>query len=54
MWSGLARAQSLVGMGSLLAPALRALALECQTHIDVDGGINSRNPEELLVDFWPR
>jgi uncharacterized heparinase superfamily protein len=44
-------AQSLIGMGSLMAPALSALALECKTQIDVDGGINSRNPEELLKIF---
>jgi uncharacterized heparinase superfamily protein len=44
-------AQSLIGMGSLMAPALSALTLECKTQIDVDGGINSRNPEELLKIF---
>jgi uncharacterized heparinase superfamily protein len=44
-------AQSLDGMGSLLTPALSALALECKTQIDVDGGITSRNPEELLKIF---
>ena len=44
-------AQSLIGMGSLMAPALSALALECKTQIDVDGGITSRNPEELLKIF---
>ena len=44
-------AQSLAGMGSLLAPALSALALECKIQIDADGGINSRNPEELLEVF---
>ena len=43
--------QSLAGMGFLLAPSLRALVQECQTYIDMEGGINSRNPEELLVIF---
>ena len=43
--------QFLAGMGQLLEPALRALVLECQTQIDTEGGINSRNPEELLDIF---
>jgi len=31
-----------------LKPALRALATECENYIDADGGIPTRNPEELL------
>ena len=43
--------QFLAGMGQLLGPALTALELECQTQIDAEGFINSRNPEELLDVF---
>ena len=43
--------QFLAGMGQLLGPALGALEVECQTQIDAEGFINSRNPEELLDVF---
>ena len=43
--------QFLAGMGQLLGPALGALEVECQTQIDAEGVINSRNPEELLDVF---
>lgn len=39
---------SLEGMERLTAPAIKALASDCQTGIDPDGGIATRNPEELL------
>ena len=39
---------SLIGMEKLTAPAIAALAAACKTDIDVEGGIPSRNPEELL------
>jgi uncharacterized heparinase superfamily protein len=55
---GLPRFQALVGyVYSALAleefkkdlkPALRALGKECENYIDADGGIPTRNPEELL------
>ncbi len=44
IYAGLA----LEGMGRLVAPATKALARECQTQIDEQGGIPTRNPEELL------
>lgn len=39
---------SLIGMERLTAPAIKALAAACETDIDPEGGIPSRNPEELL------
>ena len=39
---------SLIGMDRLVAPAAKALAAACQSDIDAEGGIPSRNPEELL------
>ena len=39
---------SLIGMEKLTAPAIAALAAACKTDIDAEGGIPSRNPEELL------
>lgn len=39
---------SLEGMERLTAPAITALALDCATQIRPDGGIATRNPEELL------
>ncbi len=39
---------SLIGMEKLIGPAAAALAAECKTEIDADGGIPTRNPEELL------
>ncbi len=39
---------SLIGMGRLVAPATAALAAACAADIDTEGGIPSRNPEELL------
>ncbi|MFT3690389.1 MAG: heparinase II/III family protein [Paenirhodobacter sp.] len=42
---------SLTGMAPLALPAAGALALECATRIDAQGGIASRNPEELLEVF---
>lgn len=55
---GLPRFQALVGyvysalaLGEFkkdLKPALHALGKECENYIDADGGIPTRNPEELL------
>ena len=39
---------SLQGMEEHVAPAVRALAEDCETQIDASGGIATRNPEELL------
>lgn len=39
---------SLTGMERLVAPARAALARECAREIDVQGGLPTRNPEELL------
>lgn len=39
---------SLIGMDRLTAPATAALSAACTTDIDAEGGIPSRNPEELL------
>ncbi|MEL6287516.1 MAG: heparinase II/III-family protein, partial [Pseudomonadota bacterium] len=42
---------SLTGMGKHVAPALRALDLECLEQIDAEGGLPTRNPEELMEVF---
>ncbi|SHE36183.1 Uncharacterized conserved protein, heparinase superfamily [Ruegeria intermedia] len=42
---------ALEGMDEIADPAVRALARECQTQIDAQGGIPTRNPEELLDVF---
>lgn len=42
---------SLEGMEALAAPAVEALARECADQIDVEGGLATRNPEELLDVF---
>jgi len=42
---------SLEGKDELADPAVRALAHECQTQIDAQGGLPTRNPEELLEVF---
>ena len=39
---------SLIGMGRLVPPAIAALAAACEADIDREGGIPTRNPEELL------
>ncbi|MFN3576714.1 MAG: heparinase II/III family protein, partial [Tabrizicola sp.] len=39
---------SLIGMEALAGPATEALAVACATDIDAEGGIPTRNPEELL------
>ena len=39
---------SLIGMEGLVAPASAALAAACEADIDAEGGIPTRNPEELL------
>ena len=39
------------GLDALLSPAAEALAREADRHIDAEGGIPSRNPEELLDIF---
>jgi uncharacterized heparinase superfamily protein len=44
IYAGLA----LSGMERLVIPASAALARECDAQIDVQGGISTRNPEELL------
>ena len=49
---GLVRgALALQGMEKHLAPGLRALSRECVQRIDEEGGLPSRNPEELLSVF---
>lgn len=47
IYAGLA----LIGMEPHVAPAVAALARECSDQIDIDGGIPTRNPEELLEVF---
>jgi uncharacterized heparinase superfamily protein len=42
---------SLEGMEQHVAPAVKALARECESNINSDGGITTRNPEELLEVF---
>lgn len=42
---------SLMGMEALVDPAVAALALEAEREIDSEGGIATRNPEELLEVF---
>ncbi len=42
---------SLQGMEKYVKPALKALESECTRQIDLEGGIASRNPEELLEVF---
>ena len=39
---------SLMGMEALVGPASAALARDCATEVDVEGGIATRNPEDLL------
>ncbi len=41
----------LEGMDAHIAPAQKALGAECGHHIDADGAIPTRNPEELLDIF---
>lgn len=47
IYAGLA----LTGMEAHVKPALKALAKECRDQIDDQGGIPTRNPEELLEVF---
>ena len=47
IYAGLA----LSGMDEHVKPALKALAKECREQIDDEGGIPTRNPEELLEVF---
>lgn len=42
---------SLEGMERHVTPAVRALAAECEQQIDDQGGLPTRNPEELLEVF---
>jgi len=42
---------SLTGMEAHVAPAVKALARACEDQIDAEGGIPTRNPEELLDVF---
>ncbi|WP_037313635.1 heparinase II/III family protein [Ruegeria halocynthiae] len=42
---------ALEGLEQMADPALRALARECDRQIDQQGGISTRNPEELLEVF---
>lgn len=42
---------SLEGMEQLAPPAVAALARECDQQIDLQGGLPTRNPEELLEVF---
>lgn len=42
---------TLSGMDQHVDPALAALARDCETMISADGGISTRNPEELLEVF---
>ncbi len=47
IYAGLA----LEGMEAMAMPAVNALARECRTRIDDQGGLPTRNPEELLEVF---
>lgn len=47
IYAGLA----LQGREELADPAIRALAAECDSQIDAEGGMPTRNPEELLEVF---
>lgn len=47
VYAGLA----LQGREELADPAIRALAAECDSQIDAEGGVPTRNPEELLEVF---
>ncbi|UYV37162.1 heparinase II/III family protein [Rhodobacteraceae bacterium D3-12] len=42
---------SLEGMEKHTGPAIKALAQECKSQVDAEGGIPTRNPEELLEVF---
>lgn len=42
---------SLEGMEAHVAPAMEALARDCVSQVDAEGGIPTRNPEELLEVF---
>ena len=42
---------ALEGLQSHVGPALAALARDCDSEIDIEGGIPTRNPEELLEVF---
>lgn len=42
---------SLEGLQAMGTPAMKGLARECQTQIDGQGGLRSRNPEDLLRVF---
>lgn len=42
---------SLMGMDALASPAISALAVEATREIDATGGLQTRNPEELLEVF---
>lgn len=42
---------ALEGMRAHVGPALAALARDCESEIDIEGGIPTRNPEELLEIF---
>lgn len=42
---------ALKGMDEHVKPAVKALARECREQIDAEGGIATRNPEELLEVF---
>jgi uncharacterized heparinase superfamily protein len=42
---------ALTGMGDRVGPAIAALAADCRTGIDREGGIPTRNPEDLLEVF---
>lgn len=42
---------ALTGLGHLVGPALDALARDCEAEINIEGGIPTRNPEELLEVF---
>jgi len=42
---------SLEGLEALADPAIKALAKECDAQIDAQGGLPTRNPEELLEVF---
>ncbi len=47
IYAGLA----LTGMDRHVGPAMRALSRECTSQIDSEGGLSTRNPEELLEVF---
>lgn len=42
---------ALKGFGYIVMPAARAMAVDCESQIDAEGGVPTRNPEHLLEIF---